>query len=641
MKNTKWVVATTALCALAMTACQKSANDIRYIPFQSEEDGKWGLVSDEGKVLFENEFRNVPTYVTDERFFVQNQDGFWELYTAEEQPKKIGPEFRYVTPFSDGRAVVSARNAGIAIIDKEGEVKVELKDLDGKDITSAYPLIGNAARVQCDTMAGAVNRDGKKIIDAKYAEITASPEGMMLAYDHAYRQSHFMEDGEKPKGKMEVFNNKGESVYTLDVKKYWGVQESAFTDKYITVCTRGFKEKPMEEGSKETYKEYYFRYEILDMKGNTVFKGGDKVQTIFQIRGDEFIYSTSDDKLLGVKKMDGTDVVKPEYQGINFIGKEYYACYKNGNESNDYQPIVVILDKEGKKVSHSSFISVAGNCSFRQIGGKLLFAQENDEEWQILTPDGQKAEGAPKVFALRPYSSGDPIVYSDAIDYAKFFKALKITPDSMGKFTFSTSPKEAIQIQQTQWSAGSKNETIKPQDYTWMTSVYLWPTADGHNYAATAEYPQSLSKQNFKTKKVFDGWTGYGNWYYYHNERVSLGYSFNNITPKLFKLEFNSESYYGKLRQLYKELVKYTKKWGTQTESQSNVTIADLKDGRKLSITLRENQVVMAWGKLPSEYTETWRYSNVAEKLESTYDGNKYQDYTVNREYSDDECWGD
>ena len=46
----------------ALCSCSKSG-DIQYLPFQSDEHSNWGLVSTDGKVLFENEFKNEPTVV--------------------------------------------------------------------------------------------------------------------------------------------------------------------------------------------------------------------------------------------------------------------------------------------------------------------------------------------------------------------------------------------------------------------------------------------------------------------------------------------------------------------------------------------------------------------------------------------------
>lgn len=637
MKNLSLHLVYATFLALGLVSCSQD-NEVTYLPFQSEEDGKWGLISTDGKILFENEFRNVPTYVTDDRFFVQNQDGFWELYTAEETPKKLGPEFRYATSFSGGVAVATPRNGNISIINKEGEVKTELVKLDGKTITSAIKIKGEAIVVTCDTLMGAVNTKGETIVKPEYTSIYSDHNGLMIASDHAYQQSHFMEDGKKPRGKMEVLSNAGKPLYSLDTKTYWTVIPEACTEQYFTVTTR--KERQVSiEGSKETYTEFYFHYFILDSKGDVLLKGGDKVNGIYQIRGDQFIYSTTDDHLCGVRKMDGTEVVKAEYDGIAFIGNDYIAAMMNGDESNGYKQKVVIYDNTGKQISHTAYQEVGGNDLYSMLKGTNLFVKEDDGDWQIINAEGNKIEKMPKMYDVRPYSFADDAVTSDAIDYSEFFQGLSIDTGKLGKFNFNTTPKEAIRIQQEGWSGDMKNQPLKPSEYTWQNTIWLYENSDGHAYTASVHFPQSLSRENFSTRKVFDGWAGYGNWYYYHNERVSTGFSFNNITPSYFELEFSRYNYYGKLRQLYKELVKYTKKWGDQTESTPNLTVLSIGNGRKLAISLTEDNVKMVWGKLSEEQTASWKFPTTSEKLESTYDGHKWGGFTFHRNI--EECEGD
>ena len=80
-------------CAVVMTAllsgCSNTSSDpVTHVPFKEAKDGKWGMIAMDGKVLFKEEFKQEPTVVRDNRFFVKNKSGFWEMYDASEQPKK-------------------------------------------------------------------------------------------------------------------------------------------------------------------------------------------------------------------------------------------------------------------------------------------------------------------------------------------------------------------------------------------------------------------------------------------------------------------------------------------------------------------------------------------------------------------------
>lgn len=611
-----------ALCCLV--SCEKSDSKVEYIPFRSEEDGKWGMISTEGKVLFENEFHNVPTYVTDGRFFVQNQDGFWEMYTAEEKPERIGDEFRYATPFSDGVAMVTPRNGAISIIDTKGNVKVELKKLEGKSITQAYAFVGKIAPVMCDTLQGVVNTTGETILPPLYTDLKITQDSRIIASDYDYVSTHTFYDTIPLKGKQLIFDQNGKQMYQLDMNKYFSIVSEGVTDKYITVCKRDLVEKTEGSGKdKFTYKSPEWEYSIIDYNGKTIVGPSKQISTILAVRGDYYIY-VNEDNLCGVKKIDGTDIIKPEYNGINFIGSDYLATEKNGDESNEYKSTFKLYNLQGEQVTHDVYSGIAGNRTYRAIAGKDIFVCSDEDEWNLVDEKGSKVDGLPKIFAMVPYSSGDYVLTSDEIDYPKFLKKVDITADSMGDFTFNTKPQQAIVLQQKTWGWNDDKSQSKPKpsDYTSMSTLNMYLTKDGHSYSCEVQYPSPLSTQTFTQKQVID--FVYGNRYWYHMQSVPSGYTFNNITPKWFKISFSSYNYYGHLRTLYKELVKYVKSWGTVDDSNPGATLMTLKNGHNLVVALTENEVFLKWGKLNQDDKWIGQYSSNSEKLQSTYDGNAY-----------------
>ena len=62
------------LVALLSSCGQKSA-ELEYIPFRSSSDGRWGMISTDGKVLFDAEFNDMPQAAYCGRFFIENNDG--------------------------------------------------------------------------------------------------------------------------------------------------------------------------------------------------------------------------------------------------------------------------------------------------------------------------------------------------------------------------------------------------------------------------------------------------------------------------------------------------------------------------------------------------------------------------------------
>lgn len=615
------------LCLASASACMFTScdllagnNDVTYIPFRSDEDGKWGMISTDGKVLFEDEFHNIPTCVTDDRFFVQNQDGFWEMYSATEHPERIGGEMRYVTSFSNGAAMVTPRDGNISIINKKGETTA-IKKFEGKTVTEASGFHGNIATLVCDTMYGVIDTKGKTILPPRYRNIDITASGLIIASDYNFMSTHGLYDTiPSQKGKKVIYDSNGKELYTLNLKKYFDIVAEGVTDRYITVYSR--KLTPVTEGTgkdKYTYYEPTLSYSIIDYESKTVVNAKD--ETILAVNGEYYIYYTDDDKMTGVKKMDGTVVLKPEYDGINFIGSDYIAAVvSKGDEMS-----AKLYDMEGKQISNSTYSAIAGNSLLRTIKGTNVFVCNDNSDWNLITDKGQKIKDIPKIYALMPYSYGDDRIMSDSLNYKAFINELRITENSMGDFTFNTEPKAALNIQRKTWNYYDSKESVskpKAADYTTQTSIYLNLTADSHYYSSEVQYPSAFSKQTFTQRKVID--YVYGNWYWYHMQKVPTGYTFNKITPSWFKLSFSSYQYYGKLRNLYKELAKYVRKWGTVEEKNPGAILMSLNNGKKLLIALNEDELIMKWGKLPKDEQWIGPYASNSEKLSAQYNGNEY-----------------
>lgn len=78
----KFFIGVFSVLSLALASCSGSGehNASEYLPFKSSENGKWGMVSVDGEVLFEEEFTNQPTEVKNGRFLVRNNNGLWEMF---------------------------------------------------------------------------------------------------------------------------------------------------------------------------------------------------------------------------------------------------------------------------------------------------------------------------------------------------------------------------------------------------------------------------------------------------------------------------------------------------------------------------------------------------------------------------------
>ena len=92
---------------LLMASCslfEKNGSNVPQItgiPYQSEEDGKWSMISPDGHVIFTDAFVDsvLVTFAYDDRFFVRESNGLYALYAAEETPRLISSGYRYFNNF--------------------------------------------------------------------------------------------------------------------------------------------------------------------------------------------------------------------------------------------------------------------------------------------------------------------------------------------------------------------------------------------------------------------------------------------------------------------------------------------------------------------------------------------------------------
>ena len=142
-------------------------SDIDCIPFKSTAKGKWGMLKLDGTVLFEEEFKDIPTISRESRFMVRNGNGLWEIFTAEESPEKVGDEYVSIGNYYDGIAPAVRKNERISLIDKNGEVLVVLDKSGSKNIVSMENFHYGYALIHTKDAVGIINTKGEELLEAK------------------------------------------------------------------------------------------------------------------------------------------------------------------------------------------------------------------------------------------------------------------------------------------------------------------------------------------------------------------------------------------------------------------------------------------------------------------------------------------
>ena len=340
------------LLAVILPSCSKSSGtDVEYLAVKlSDSKSNWSIIElNSGKVIAREDFKNKPSVICDDMFYVQNDKGEYEFYNINDINKQIGDSYEHATHFQDERAIVKKKDEPLQIINTKGETVKKL----GESVKAAKPFKnGFAAIVSEEGKAGFIDTEGNIVIK--------------MEYDAA---AEFSEDGYVVVGKKNeenmtysVINAKGEKMFSFN------------SDKYSDVRT-GFV-----GGSMAVVKDDKIVY--LDSEGKQMMKVGENKGS----NDDYGIYNgltifANDEGNFGVKNKDGEVVIKAKYDDLKPNRDGSFLASKDGKyaivngegqqlSADEYKDIIrinpdrfivkdgnsySIIDKEGKEIGTETF----------------------------------------------------------------------------------------------------------------------------------------------------------------------------------------------------------------------------------------------------------------------------------------------
>ena len=161
---------------LCMSCSKEKGESVQFIPFQESDNS------------FNEEFKEKPTVVRDDRFMVRNADGLWEIYTAEEKPRKIGTEYAFASMFNDGKALVAEKGKCVSMIDTNGKTIKLLDKIDGKTVDAVERFSEGYAIYKCDNLVGVIDDKGNKVINPDYLKMYTCSDGKFIALHKKYEK---------------------------------------------------------------------------------------------------------------------------------------------------------------------------------------------------------------------------------------------------------------------------------------------------------------------------------------------------------------------------------------------------------------------------------------------------------------------
>lgn len=342
-----------AALVLAASSCSGDSSDekwnnIELIPVQLSSGGSWSMVNNDGDIVYEDEFKNLPTVAYNGVFSVR-EDETYALYTVGSKKPELVKDcdnLKQVGYMSDGLIPVVRDGERISLVDKDGAKKFDLTAIDGKEVEECAPGYADGLlRVTLsDGMVTFIDTDGKAAFKNKFSHAFDFSEGLAV-----------VGEGDDNAVIRKVINKKGEVQFKI--KEEYSLSSTGFKGGYLSVRTDDD------------------RCVLLDKKGE-VRKFPSKITRIQDYDGKYVIFSSNGD--WGVADMEGETLIRPKYRRIVFDGTGNFMAV------NDRGDQIVRLDKEGEVLQEVDGTGIEENA------GKFGIIARDHGKYILLDNDGKQ-----------------------------------------------------------------------------------------------------------------------------------------------------------------------------------------------------------------------------------------------------------
>ena len=381
---------------------------IEYIPVKLENDSDWSFISKDGKIKYENEFNNRPSYVINGLFSVEEGNGL-SVYRADgDKPEFIkGLEnLREAGYYNYGLLPVCFPGKRISIVNIEGNEQFELLPVKGKEIISCSPIfLENMLRVETeDNKIGYYNTNGDCVIPPIYSWGGDFSEGKAVVLKDS---TWFAID---KKGNKLFSFKKGlyPPFYYLLLPSY---------NKFDRICMED------EDG----------RFYMYDGKGE-VTKLSNKIKDMREYT-DKYLIFVSESEGTGLMSVDGEVIIRPKYASLSFYGKnKLLACRKD----KEWE----ILDYSGDKINTLDYSDVS------HIDGLHCIIAGEQNNWTIINSDGTPVAKNTEFYGY--YPPAFPSVQTCYIPKNQIIKEISemITPEGVLGYKFGSPMKDIPEAQE-------------------------------------------------------------------------------------------------------------------------------------------------------------------------------------------------
>ena len=601
---------------VGLVSCHNSEGKVEYIPFQKTSGGWWSMIRVDGKVLFEDQFKQAPTVGREGYFLAQNKDGFWQYFTTSGVPRSDGKQYVFATLFENGRALAVEPNQEVTIINRSFDVVKVLDQFGGAKVTQVRPFKDGYAVVQCGEKYGVCDRDGNPVIMPVYFDIQNRGHGMFLGLptkidEHTDYNTLSWDIVDANQGKT------GTMPYTYAWYNNDLIREGDYNDDVLIV-------------SKSVNKETCAA--LVGKQGQTIVEASPTNMRIMQEHDGLFSYFDNKAKACGVRRLTGEQVLPATYGLTGILAKDLLVCYPGGDSIQNTQMVMgsdstmvgatltasdskhgFVTDLQGQVMGPVKALKILPFYRFR--GEKTALAQLETDSWGLVSRDGELLEDLP-VMCNVSLNEGSPTLKSDYVDMAQVLNAMQISENGCGGLTLGTSPRSAVNILNC-WSTSPESFRGSSRLENYSTS---FANIDGR---LSIYFNGSMSHDSYtsQTYWYYDWWYGY----YPQTYRQYNGIKWSSPGVRGVTVAFiNDSNLHGKLLRLKNAIADKLRSMGTASYDQTAITYVNFTSGGQGAVYMLENEVVLVIGKLksPSEIDLTQMTDH-----ERPYDSSKDVDY--------------
>lgn len=364
--------------ALILPSCttKDETKDETLISVQLDGSKMWSLLNvKSGELEFTDEFFAPVSNVVDGAFFVQNEEGTFDLYTIKDTKNKLNrSSYVFVSNFNpNGFAIVRVKDEPWQVINVKGETLATMpKELD---ILSGFSSEGMALFKDKDNNFGYIDVKGQQVIKPKYKKASLFSDGVAIV------AVNIDDDG---KVFYNVIDSTGKVLFKFSSAQY--SQVSIFNKGYAFAVQGENIILLNKEGKKVT----------------TVGKGSDISN--LEVLGDTFIYP--DNGFYGLKNMNGEIKIRAKYKTLQYTGEGNLIALNSNDrygvvtvDDDEVMPfdyntlmyvapdryltssgsLIALINAEGKDVSKSAFANVSNrSASANQIALQSILSQWNN-----------------------------------------------------------------------------------------------------------------------------------------------------------------------------------------------------------------------------------------------------------------------